>query len=284
MPAKVYEEPKPFTLKNLFKKIVLGLLGIAAFILAINIFSFFTVVGPGERGILLQLGTIQKIYEPGLHFQVPMITSVVILDVRTQKSEVPVNAGTKDMQLIDSVVALNYHIDPAKVASLYQEIGIEYHDRVIKPAIQESVKASTSQFTAEELITKRAVVKEDIKTKLKTRLTPLYILIDDFSIVDFNFSEQFNNAIEAKQTAVQQALKAENDLRRIEIEAKQKIATAKADAESIRIQGEALKENQNLVQLKLAEKWNGVLPMYVMGDSIPLVNLFGSRPESQSQP
>jgi prohibitin 2 len=232
-----------------------------------------TIVGPGERGILIQLGNMQGIFGPGLHFKIPVIQNVVTIDVRTQKEQVQVDAASKDLQSIRTLVALNYHVDPARVDSLYQEIGVQYVERIIDPAIQESVKAATAQFTAEELITKRPTVKEEIKAKLVERLSKTYIEIDDFSIVDFTFSDSFNAAIEAKQTAVQQALKAENDLKRIEIEAQQQIEKAKADAESIRIQGDALKENQGLVQLKFVEKWDGVLPTYVMGSNVPLLNM-----------
>jgi prohibitin 2 len=248
---------------------------IVLIIIIIVLQGSIAIVGPGERGILLQMGNVQGIFDPGLHFKLPIIQNVVMLDVRTQKSEVQVDAASKDLQSIHTLVALNYHVDPAKVDSLYKEIGTEYESRIIDPAIQESVKATTAQFTAEELITKRPLVKDDIKTKMSERLSKSYIDIDDFSIVDFQFSESFNAAIEAKQTAVQQALKAENDLKRIQIEAQQQIETAKAQAESIKIQGEALKQNQGLVELKLAEKWNGVLPLYMMGDSVPLVNVMG---------
>lgn len=255
-------------------KLALKFIGaIILFILFINILSFFTIVNPGERGILLQFGYIKAIYEPGLHFQVPIINRVVILDVRTQKNEVDVSAASKDLQQIQTRVALNYHIDPARVDQLYQNIGTEYETRIISPAIQESVKAVTAQFTAEELITKRAAVKEQIRSDLTSRLDYYFIEIDDLSIVDFSFSPEFDFAIEAKQTAVQQALKAENDLRRIEIEAQQRIETAKAEAESIRIQAEALKQNADLIQLKAVERWNGILPVYMMGDSIPLISL-----------
>jgi regulator of protease activity HflC (stomatin/prohibitin superfamily) len=270
MPAPVYQNPVEWSVK-LVKRLVIGFASLIVLIIIVQ--SSVAIIAPGERGILIQLGNIQGVFDPGLHFKLPLIQNVVTMDVRTQKSEVKVGAASKDLQSIESVVALNYHIDPLKVDSLYQQIGTEYAERIIDPAIQESVKATTAQFTAEELITKRPLVKDDIKAKLIDRLSSSYIAIDDFSIVDFQFSDSFNVAIEAKQTAVQTALKAENDLRRIEIEAKQQIETAKAQAESIRIQGEALKENQGLVQLKLAEKWNGVMPLYVMGDSIPLINL-----------
>lgn len=274
MPTPVFtQQPKGFV-----RKIIVAVGVIFALVVVVNLMTFFVVIGPSERGILLQFGTIKAIYEPGLHFQIPIVNNVVVVDVLTQKSQSEVNAASKDLQSIRTIVALNYHVDPAKVDMLYRQIGTDYENRIISPAIQESVKATTAQYTAEELITKRPLVKDDIKAKLSERLSTSFIVIDDFSIVDFNFSEGFNQAIELKQTAVQEALKAENDLRRIQIEAQQQIETAKAQAESIRIQGEALKENQGLVQLKLAEKWNGVLPVYMLGDSVPLVNLLGKTP------
>jgi len=254
----------------LLLKVVVGFLLI---IILVNIFSFFVVINPGERGVLLQLGTVKGVYEPGLHFQLPLINNVVVLDVRTQKTEDAVDAASKDLQSIEGTVALNYHLDPANVDKIYQEVGLEYPSRIIGPAIQESVKASTAKFTAEELITKRQAVKEDIRSSLEERLKVYYIDVDDLSIVNFSFSEEFNRSIEAKQTAVQNALKAENDLKRIQIEAQQKIETAKAEAESIRIQGEALKENAGLVQLKMVEKWNGQLPYYAGGYNAMLINM-----------
>jgi regulator of protease activity HflC (stomatin/prohibitin superfamily) len=273
MSVPLYQNPGAWGLKLLKLGPVFVIVVIAIVVLAK---TSIAIVSAGERGLLIQLGKVQGVFEPGLHFKLPFIQDVIKMDVRTQKSEVHVGAASKDLQSIESVVALNYHIDPSKVDLLYQDIGTEYVARIIDPAIQESVKATTAQFTAEELITKRPFVKDDIKTKLIDRLSKSFIIIDDFSIVDFQFSDAFNAAIEAKQTAVQEALKAENDLKRIQIEAQQKIETAKADAESIRIQGEALKENQGLVQLKLAEKWNGVMPLYMMGNSIPLINLMGT--------
>jgi len=264
----------PKNLDKNIKYIVLGIIILILIVAIVNIFSFFTVIKPGDRGLLLKFGEIEKIYEPGLHFQIPLVNQIITMDVRTQKDEVAVGASSKDLQEIIAKVALNYHLAPLKIDEVYKQIGFQYVSRIISPAIQESVKASTAQFTAEELITKRAEVKKEIKENLIKRLTPYNIIIDDFSIVDFSFSPEFNQAIELKQTAEQRALKAENDLKRIEIEAKQKIETAKADAESIRIQAAALKENTNLIQLKFVEKWDGKLPVYMLGNSaIPFLNI-----------
>jgi regulator of protease activity HflC (stomatin/prohibitin superfamily) len=249
-------------------KSVAKLVGVILLIVVVvNIFSFFVVVNPGERGILLQLGSVKAVYEPGLHFKIPLVNNVITMDVRTQKYEEDVDAASKDLQSIDGTVALNYHLDPASVDKVYQEIGKEYQFRIISPAIQESVKAATANYNAEELITKRSIVKEEIRKDLLSRLQKYNIVVEEFSIVNFSFSAEFDKSIEAKQTADQNALKAENDLRRIEIEAKQIVETAKAEAESIRIQGEALKQTPNLVQLKMVEAWNGQLPLYMGGGS-----------------
>lgn len=241
-----------------------------------NATNFFAIVSPGERGVLLEVGKVKDVYRPGLHFQIPIINRVILIDVKTQKVEEAVNAASKDLQLIDGVIALNYHIDPGEVDKLYEEVGLLYNEKIINPAIQESVKAATAKYTAEALITERPKVKIDIVKELEDRLGNYSIIVEDVSIVNFDFSEEFNRAIEAKQTAEQNALKAQNDLKRIEIEAKQVIESAKAEAESIRIQGEALRENQDLVKLKMVEKWNGQMPLYYMigGETAqPLIQL-----------
>ncbi len=263
LPMPLIEKPKSVIL-------ITGLIAAIALILFLNP---FVIVHAGERGVLLQFGSVAGVLEPGFHLRIPIVQNVSMIDVKIQKEQVEADAASKDLQTIHATVALNFNVDPKSVSNLYQEVGEDYINRIIDPAMQESVKAITAKYTAEELITKRASVKDEIKLSLTDRLKTTYLNVDDFSIVNFDFSDEFNSAIEAKQTAVQQALKAENDLRRIEIEAKQQIEKAKADAESIRIQGEALKQNQDLVQLKAVEKWNGQLPVYMMGNTVPFLNI-----------
>ncbi len=261
------------TPSKLPKFITIPLIIFVIFLLIIvfaNITNFFIVIGPGQRGILTELGKVKGVYDPGLHFQLPIINSVVVMDVRTQKLQENVDAASKDLQSIKGVIALNYFAEPQKVGQLYEQVGLNYEERIINPAIQESVKAVTARYTAEQLITERPKVKEEIEKEMTARVEIYGLNVSDVSIVNFDFSEEFNRSIEAKQTAVQNALKAENDLKRIQIEAQQKIETAKAEAESIRIQGEALRENGSLVNLKVVEKWNGVMPnYYVIGGNAP---------------
>ncbi len=243
-------------------------------IILISWLNPFTVIGPGERGVVTRLGAVEdRVLNEGLNFRVPVIEQVMKMDVKTQKLEVDALSYSKDLQNVDTKIALNFHLDPNHVHRLLQEIGQDYEVRIIGPAIQESVKAATAQFTAAELVSERPKVKEEIKASLVGRLSPRYIDVDDFSIMNFQFSDSYEKAIEEKQVAEQNALKAQNDLRRIQVEAEQRVTQAKAEAEAIKIQTEALQQNQNLVRLEAVKKWDGVLPKYIMGNAIPFLDL-----------
>lgn len=231
------------------------------------------IVKTGHRGVVLRFSKVTgQVLDEGLHFIIPVVNTVKQLSVQTHKIEDSTLAYSKDIQSVETTIALNYHINPASADALYKEVQKDFEDVLIEPSIEESVKAATANFTAQELIEKRPIVKEEIKNALIERLSK-YFIVDDFSIVNFSFNEQFEEAVEDKQVAKQIALKAENDLLRIEIEAKQVVAKAKAEAESIRIQGQALRENPGLVDLKAVEKWDGQLPIYMLGDTVPFVNV-----------
>lgn len=256
------------------KKIVSHI--ILASLLLVIVFGSIRIVGAGERGVRITLGNVEDgVLDEGPHFKLPIIQKIKVLDVKTQKYELGSLAYSKDIQTVDALIALNYHLTPDSVNKLWQEIGADYRTRIIDPAIHESIKVATAKFTAQELIEKRPLVKEEIRTELFNRLSDKHIVVDDFSIVNFDFSEAYENAVEAKQVAQQNALKAENDLKRIEVEAEQRIAQAKAEAEAIRIQAQAITQQggREYVNLKWVEKWSGVLPQTMLGDAVPLVNI-----------
>ncbi len=252
-------------------KLIIG--AVIVFVL-FNMLSPFVMIGAGERGVVLKWSAVQdRILDEGIHFRIPLVESIVIIDVKTQKIEVEAPSFSKDLQNVDTKIALNYHADPKYVNKLLQEIGQDYESRVISPAIQESVKSASAQFTAGELVSERAKVKDEIKKILVDRLNPRFIIVDDFSIINFDFSDAFEKAIEEKQVAQQRALQSENELKRVQIEAEQRIAQAKAEAEAIRIQTEALQQNQNLVKLEAVKRWDGKLPQYMMGNSVPFIDI-----------
>ena len=244
-----------------------------AFVAVLLIFSTFGTVGAGERGVLLQFGAVQdRILGEGLYFKIPFVHTVVKMDVRIQKDEINASAASKDLQIVTSRIALNYHIDPNQVNKIWQEVGINYNTRIIAPSIQEAVKAESAKFTAEELIIKREEVKEQIKANLSKRLLERSIIVDEFNIIEFQFSPAFNEAIEAKVTAEQLKLKAARDLERIVIEAEQKVADAKGKAEALRIEAVALRQNPQVVELRWIEKWDGKVPLY-WGEASPFIGI-----------
>ncbi len=253
------------------KKHIPLILGI--FIVAILLFEGVGTVGAGERGVLLQFGAVQnKIFNEGLYFKIPFVQKVQIMDVKIQKDEVPASASSQDLQIVTSRIAINYHLNPNAVNRIWQEVGREYNQRIIAPAIQEAVKAITARFTAEELITKREEVKDLIKDNLERRLATLHINVVEVNITEFEFSEAFNEAIEAKVTAEQLKLKAERDLERIRIEAEQRVVDAEAKATAIRIEAEALGVNPKVSELRWIEKWDGTTPKY-WGGATPFIGL-----------
>ncbi len=262
------------------KKIVkIAVIAVCAILVVGVAISCFTVVQAGHTGVVLTFGAVEDTeLEEGLHFKIPFIQRVVQMNNRTQKIETEGSSSSKDLQIISYVVAVNYHVNDDSSASLYQNVGTDYGSVIIVPAIQESIKAVTAQYTAEELITKRQTVGEQIKDALSEKINQYGITVEIFNIVDFDFSEEFNAAVEAKQTAQQNALKAEQDLARIEVEAQQKITQAEAEAESIRLIQEALAKSPDYVDYIKWNKWNGELPT-VMGDSDILLNMDALKSE-----
>ena len=271
---------KPRKLVAMPNQIIRALAGGFAVLLVLWMLNPFVVIGAGERGVVMNFGAVQKdILNEGLHMRVPIMQRVVIMDVRVQKGEGQGDAASKDLQQVTTNVAVNYHLDPLRVAETYQTVGAldAVGDRIILPAVQESVKAATALYTAEELVSRRQEVRDQIRTQLRERLARNGVIVDEFSIVNFAFSREFNVAIESKTTAEQLKLKAERDLERIRIEAEQKISSAKAEAEALRLQKEIVTDNlirlrQIEMQQKAIDKWDGRLPQ-VTGGAMPFIDI-----------
>ena len=273
-------------IQSIIKKIPTRVMVIAGVILFILIFFRpWVQVGAGQRGIVLNFGAVKKqVLDEGLHFRIPVMQEIVLMDVKVQKAETDAAAASADLQDVTSRVALNYHVVPDQANVVYQKIGVQFKERIIDPAILEVVKAVTAKYTAEELITKRPAVSEAMRRNLMDRLIVNNIAVDAFSIVTFSFSKVFTEAIESKQTAEQLALKAKRDLDRIKIEAEQKITAARAEAESLRLQRANI--STDLIELrkieanmKAIEKWNGILPQVTGGGAIPMIGLGGDTPK-----
>lgn len=258
-----------------YKGVIRGIITVVV-IAVILLINPFVIIPAGHRGIVLNWGAVSgKVLEEGIHFVTPIVQEVKEIDVRTVKLDATASSYSKDLQTVDAAVVLNYHVTPESVNTLYQTIGLDYEARIVSPAVQESVKSVIAQFTAQELVEKRAAVKDGIVVALRERLEKDFIRVDDFSITNFDFADAYEKAIEEKQVSQQNALKAENDLKRIQVEADQRVAQAQAEAEAIKIQAQAITQQggKDYVALKWIEKWDGKLPTTALGETTPMVTI-----------
>lgn len=253
---------------------VAAVLGLVGLIVVLALLPFGTV-STGHRGVLIMNDSATGIKQEGLYARIPLIQSVVEVNIQDQKEEVDASAASKDIQTVNTKVAVQYRVKEDRVLDLYRTVGINYKDVLIAPAIQESVKAATARYTAEELITKREEVREIIFTTLREKLAASAINISGFSIINFNFSQSFDAAIEAKVTAEQEALTSKNQLETAKYDAEKRIAEARGEAEAIRIQAQAITSQggEDYVKLKAIEKWNGAYPTTVLGSATPIINI-----------
>ncbi|MBD2164334.1 prohibitin family protein [Calothrix membranacea FACHB-236] len=255
-----------------FSSYIVG--GIFLFILAF-IFRPFTIVNAGERGVVMKFGKVQEqVLDEGLHPMIPMVTSIKKLSVRVQQNTFESDAASKDLQKITTELAVNWHVDPAKVNRVFQQVGDQQQiiTGIITPAVSEVLKAATAKKTAEEIITKRTELKEEIDNNLKNRLSAYGLIVDDVSLVNFSFSPEFSKAIESKQIAEQEAKQAEFIAKKATQEAQAEINRAKGQAEAQRLQRQTL--TAELLQKQAIEKWDGRFPTVMGGNgSVPLINI-----------
>ena len=258
--------------------IVLVIIGVVAS-------SSVKIVDAGNRGILTHWSAVDLTNAPldeGIHFVIPFQDDVVQMEVRTLKYDTSTRSASQDLQTVQTTVTVNYHPDTERVHFLYKEIGLSYENRVIQPAIDETVKQVSANYNAEELITKRPLVKSDIENAIRERLNQFYIDTEVISITDFEFSPLFAKAIESKVEAEQKAQKAENDLIRIEVEARQleaqavglaaaNIAEAQGEAEAISIINQALSNNPFYLEWLKTQAWDGRLPLVVGEGGTPFI-------------
>ncbi len=260
------------------KLIAGGIAGAAAIVL---LASSFTIVPAGHTGVILTLGKVSNsVYTEGFHLRIPFVQQVESLSNKIQVYETPASAVSKDLQTVSSKIAVNYRLVSDKSAEMYQNVGTDYQTVLITPVVQECMKSATAKYTAEQLITERAAVGDEVKSALDSKLNSYGIYIEKFNIVNFDFSAEFNTAIEAKQVAEQNLLKTETEQKQAitiaEAQAKQKVIEAEANANAILAEAEAQAEANRLLEESLSDKviayeqidkWDGVMPKVVGGES-----------------
>ena len=257
----------------------IAVLAVAAIIL---VASCCVVVPAGHSGVVMTLGKVSdQVLAEGFHFKVPFVQQVEMISNKIQKKEVAANAVSKDLQTVNSNVAVNFRVSNASSASVFQNIGRGYEDVVLLPAVQESMKSVSAKYTAEELITKREAVSEETKDTLESKVQEYGIIIEKFNIVNFDFTDEFNAAIEAKQVAEQNLLKTKTEQEQALViaktEAEKKVLTAQAEADAIKVKAQAQAEanrqlsaslNATLVEYQKVQKWDGKLPTATGGSAI----------------
>lgn len=246
------------TASNLVKGVGL-ILAIIGFFLAMIV-----IVPAGHRGVKMTFGAVTGKLSEGIHAIIPIVNKVELMEVRTQKESSHATAASKDLQIVTTDLALNFHIDPTQVDKLYREVGLGYKSRIIDPAVQESIKMVTAKFTAEELIKSRAMVKAEVELDITKRLGAYDIIVEPLglSITNFDFSKEFNAAIEAKQVAQQEAEKQRYILQKAELERQTLVTQAKGAAEAAKLNAQALQAQggSKVLAREWIQKWDGHVP------------------------
>jgi regulator of protease activity HflC (stomatin/prohibitin superfamily) len=264
-------------------------------LLCLMLWGTFVIVPAGSRGVVLWWGSVEnRIMNEGLHFKVPLTETVMKVDVRVQPHPFrEIDASSKEYQMVKMTGMMNFHIDPAFVNDLYQKVGLDFAEKVIDPAFNDFVKEVVPMYPIGEILPKREEIRQTAMKKLGNNLARYHIVVDDIYFANIRFSPEYEKAIEAKQVAQQQVETQKQVLAQREIEAHQKVATAKGDAEAIFVVAqEQAKANEVLahsltpilVSYKSIERWNGVLPQ-VSGGAIPFIEV-GKMPglsEASSQ-
>lgn len=261
---------------------IMTVCGYLLLMIMMSLNPFITVKG-GHRGIVSTWGAIQHTeLGEGIHWVFPIAQQVEQWDVRTFKAQVVSNTVSNDLQKVVATTALNYHVQPDRVSELKQSTGNSFPSVIIEPAMQEAIKLATAQYSIQDLMAKRNEVRDTAKEILRKKLVHYFIIVDEFTIVNFDFSDKYEAAIEAKQISEQTAEKAKFDLEKVKTDSEQKVAQARAEAEALRMQKEQitpeLLELRRIEMQKAAiEKWKGDVPQYMMGTATPFINLTPGR-------
>jgi len=242
----------------------------------------WVIVPAGHRGVVLEWGKPKPIpLSDGLSSRIPIYQDVIKMSVQILLSKQDCEAVTKDQQFNHTTVTVNYHLIPEDVSWVYRELGLSYAQKIVEPKTQEVVKQATARYNALELITKREIIRDEMKKDLKANLLPYKMIVDDFTIVNFKWSKQFEEAIENKQIAEQKALTEQRNLEAEKFKAQQKIAAAEGEAKSIQLRREQL--NPIVLEYEALKKWDGVLPQFMGSNATPFVNLKMKDPSAKKE-
>ena len=232
------------------------------------------IVGVGERGVKVTLGQVSpQSFTEGIHIVTPFISKIVNMDVKTQKNTYTTSVYTKDIQQARISYVTNYNLQPSNAHKMYREVGSDYINVILIPVLEGTIKDVIGKWNAQDLVANREKATTEILHKLQSQLADKYIDVTDFQMVEIKYSDVFEKAIESKVTAEQEALKAKNKTVQVQEEARQKLISAEAEPKSMSIRATALTQNKALVEYEAVQKWDGKLPTYTLGNTMPFINL-----------
>lgn len=270
-------------MEALFRKIITVVIIVMIALVSVGILaSAYQTVPTGYQGVVLQWGNPVRTVSSGLNLITPIAEDIALVNTQVQKATAQESAASSDLQEVSTSVTVNYQLDANYAKDIYTNLRDQYESRVIQPAMQDALKAATAKFQASELITQREAAKNSFLTLLQEKLSQYHINVVSVSITDFQFSESFKMAIEAKVTAEQNALAAKNKLEQIGYEAQQQviqananataiIALANANANATVIAANATASAVQIIQVQLTPEyiqylyaigWDGKLPIY----------------------
>lgn len=259
--------------KKVLRYVGLGILSI--FLISLLWGSVYTV-SPGYRGVMKVLNKVQEESLPsGWGFKCPFIADVVEMNIQTQVYTDSMDAYTNDMQNVQIKYTINYELQPQAVAQLYENVGLSYREILLPARFYNITKSEFGDWKAQQLISDRPKVCANIQEEFRKTLQKEcnYFQNVVVQITDLQFSKDFDKTNENKEIERQMALTAENKTKRVEEEARQKVIAAEADAKAMQIRAEALAQNKNLTEYEAVQKWDGKLPTYMMGNSVPFINM-----------
>jgi len=240
-----------------------------------------TTVPAGYVGVMTTFGKLSSsVYEPGIHFRIPISQALHNVYVGTYKAESDVAGSSKDLQQVDMKIAVNFNIIPSHAPAIYFTLGGDPWGLVMDPAVHDIAKAVAARYEATDLIQKRDQVSQEMREVLMTRFKDLGVNVSAVNIVNFQFSKQFNDAIEAKITAQQNALRVENEIVQTKWEAQKRVVESEAalkvaenNAKANDLMGKSLAANPALIEKLKIEKWDGHYPQYMMNQAMPMIQL-----------
>jgi len=238
----------------------------------------YDIVDAGHRGVSIINGKVGDVtLDEGFYWKIPFIESIKEIDVRTLKWEADAYCYTKDVQKAKIRFALNYNLKTDKVHTIFQEVGPDWAQTLLPQVVEHSIKSVIGQWDAVDLVSAREKAREETQAMIAGALKDKHIIVTNFSLNNIDYEDAFEKAVESKVVAIQQAIESKNKTVQIEEESKQKVISAKAEAESMRIRSQALSQNRSLVEYEAVQKWDGKLPQYMLGNSVPFINL-SSKP------